>query len=59
MYWQALSLLATGQPPDPHYYLRTVRAPEHARRNPGAEASLPELIPLAVRGEDADGRHAA
>ena len=59
MYWQALSLLATGQPPDPHYYLRTVRALEHAWRNPGAEASLPELIALAVRGEDADGRHAA
>lgn len=59
MYWQALSLLATGQSPDPHYYLRTVQALEHAWRNPDAKASLPELIALAVRGEDADGRHAA
>jgi hypothetical protein len=59
MYWQALALLATGQPLDPHYYLRTVRALEHAWHEPDAEASLPELIALAVRGEDADGRHAA
>ncbi|MGH3067701.1 MAG: glycosyltransferase family 2 protein [Streptosporangiaceae bacterium] len=59
MYWQALSLLATGQAPDPHYYLRTVQALEHAWHHPGAEASLPELIALAVRGEPADDRHAA
>jgi hypothetical protein len=50
---------AIGQPPDPHYYLRTIQALEHAWRNPDAEASLPELIALAVRGEDTDGRHAA
>lgn len=59
MYWQALSLLATGQPPDPHYYLRTVQALDHAWHDPGAEASLPERIALAVRGEGTDGQHAA
>ena len=59
MYWQALALLATGQAPDPHYYLRTVQALERAWHDPDAEASLPEQIALAVRGKAADGQHAA
>jgi hypothetical protein len=59
MYWQALGLLATGQAPDPHYYLRTVQALEHAWHHPDSEANLPELIALAVKGGGTDGQHAA
>jgi hypothetical protein len=29
MYWQVLGALATGQPPNPHYYLHSIQAIEH------------------------------
>jgi glycosyltransferase involved in cell wall biosynthesis len=59
MYWQVLGALATGQPPNPHYYLHSIQAIEAAWRDPGAEAGLIEELARTVRGEHADDQHVA
>jgi hypothetical protein len=59
MYWQVLGALATGQPPNPHYYLHSIQAIEHAWRDPDTEASLIDRLTQTVRGEDADDQHVA
>lgn len=59
MYWQVLGALATGAPPNPHYYLHSIQAIEHAWRDPDAEAGLIEELTQTVRGEHADDQHVA
>ncbi|MGH3979787.1 MAG: glycosyltransferase family 2 protein [Pseudonocardiaceae bacterium] len=59
MYWQVLGALATGVPPNPHYYLHSLEAIEHAWRDPSAEAGLIDRLTQTVRGDDADDRHVA
>jgi hypothetical protein len=59
MYWQVLGALATGQPPNAHYYLHSIQAIEHAWRDPDAEAGLIEELAQTVRGEHADDQHVA
>lgn len=59
MYWQVLGALATGQPPNRHYYLHSVQAIEHAWRDPDAEAGLIDRLTQTVRGADAGERHVA
>jgi glycosyltransferase involved in cell wall biosynthesis len=59
MYWQVLGALATGQRPNPHYYLHSVQAIEHAWRDPDAEAGLIEQLTQTVKGADAHDQHVA
>ncbi len=59
MYWQVLGTLATGAPPNPHYYLHSIQAIEHAWRNPDAEADLIDRLTQTARGADANDRHVA
>jgi glycosyltransferase involved in cell wall biosynthesis len=59
MYWQVLGALATGAPPNPHYYLHSIRAIERAWREPDAEASLIDELAHVVRGDNADDQHVA
>jgi glycosyltransferase involved in cell wall biosynthesis len=59
MYWQVLGTLATGQPPNPHYYLHSIQAIEHAWRDPDAEAGLVEALTQTVKGEVLDDQHVA
>ena len=59
MYWQVLGHLATGTQPNPHYYLRSLEAIEHAWRDPSAEPDLIDRLTQTVRGDDADDQHVA
>ncbi|ORT53590.1 glycosyltransferase family 2 protein [Frankia sp. KB5] len=59
MYWQVLGILATGQPPNPHYYLHSIDAIERAWRDPDIEADLIDRLTQTVRGKDADDQHVA
>lgn len=59
MYWQVLGALATGQPPNPHYYLHSIQAIEHAWRDPDAEAGLIDQLTQTVKGESVDDQHVA
>ncbi|APU21296.1 glycosyltransferase family 2 protein [Actinoalloteichus sp. GBA129-24] len=59
MYWKVLGALATGAPPNPHYYLHSIQAIEHAWHEPQAEADLVDQLARTVRGEHAGDRHAA
>lgn len=59
MYWQVLGALATGAPPNPHYYLHSIQVIEHAWRDPDAEAGLIERLAQTVRGENVDDQHVA
>jgi hypothetical protein len=59
MYWQVLDALATGQPPNPHYYLRSIQAIEHARSNQETDAGLVDLLTQTVRGDETDDQHVA
>ncbi|MGH3831312.1 MAG: hypothetical protein ACRDRS_12850 [Pseudonocardiaceae bacterium] len=59
MYWKVLGQLATGTPPHPHYYLRSVQALEHAWREPAAETDLIERLTRTVTGDNDDDQHAA
>jgi len=59
MYWQVLGQLATGQPPNPHYYLHSIQAIEHAWRDPHTEVDLIDRLTQTVRGDDADDQHVA
>jgi len=59
MYWQVLGALATGAPPNSHYYLHSIQAIERAWRDPDAEAGLIEELTQTVRGEHADDQHVA
>lgn len=59
MYWQVLGALATGQVPNPHYYLHSIQAIEHAWRAPDAEADLIDRLAQTVKGDHADDQHVA
>jgi glycosyltransferase involved in cell wall biosynthesis len=59
MYWQVLGALATGQPPNTHYYLHSIQAIAHAWSHPDAEAGLIDQLTQTVRGESADDQHVA
>lgn len=59
MYWQVLAALATGQPPNPHYYLHSIQAIEHAWRDAEAEAGLLEALAHTVKGDDVDDQRVA
>ncbi|MDR7303373.1 hypothetical protein [Haloactinomyces albus] len=59
MYWQVLGCLATGHSPNPHYYLHSVQAIEHAWRNPDAETGLIEALTVTLHREDTDDQRVA
>jgi glycosyltransferase involved in cell wall biosynthesis len=59
MYWQVLGHLATGQVPNPHYYLRSIQAIAHAWHEPDAEPGLIEALTQIVKGYQADDRRVA
>jgi glycosyltransferase involved in cell wall biosynthesis len=59
MYWQVLGALATGVPPNPHYYLHSIQAIEHAWHDPDTEAGLIDRLTQTVTGEHADDQHVA
>ncbi len=59
MYWQVLGALATGRSPNPHYYLHSRQAIEHAWRDQDTEADLIDRLTQTVKGEDADDQHVA
>lgn len=59
MYWQVLGVLATGQPPNPHYFLHSIQALEYAWRNPDAESDLIDRLTHTVTGDDVDDQHVA
>ena len=59
MHWQVLGQLATGRPPNPHYYPHSIQAIELAWRDPDTEADLIDRLTQTVRGDDADYQHVA
>lgn len=59
MYWQVLGSLATGQSPNPHYYLHSIQAIERAWHEPDAETDLIEALAQTVKGDDADDKRVA
>jgi hypothetical protein len=50
--WQVLSRLVQGEPVDPQYYPRSIRAIAHAWQESAAEAELIERLTSAVTGEE-------
>lgn len=59
MYWQVIGLLATGETPNPHYYLHSIQVIERAWLEPDAEAGLIDQLTQTVKGDDADDQHVA